>query len=334
MTSNTNNPTTTTTGSDDLSNNIRTAASCRFYESEFPEVDSYVMVRVKSVAEMGAYVSLLEYDNKEGMVLLSELSRKRIKSLNKVARVGKLECVVVLRVDKERGYIDLSKRRVNEDDQEKCIQKYQKSKAVHGIMLNCAQVLKIPIRECYERVGWPLYRKFGHAFDGLKLATENPDVVFDGVLDPSADLEDRKMKDTVMKVIMSRLKPKPSKVRADFELTNFSGEGIDGIKAALQAGLAASTTKDSVKINLVAPPLFVMQTTTTDVETGKENLTKCLNVIKETIAERGGVLQIKTAPRSVSAKDDQSLAALMEDLRVKNQEVAGDDDDEEEQIGM
>mmetsp|Transcript_1591 Transcript_1591/g.5481 ORF Transcript_1591/g.5481 Transcript_1591/m.5481 type:complete len:202 (+) Transcript_1591:685-1290(+) len=201
-------------------------------------------------------------------------------------------------------------------------------------MLNCAQVLKIPIRECYERVGWPLYRKFGHAFDGLKLATENPDVVFDGVLDPSADLEDRKMKDTVMKVIMSRLKPKPSKVRADFELTNFSGEGIDGIKAALQAGLAASTTKDSVKINLVAPPLFVMQTTTTDVETGKENLTKCLNVIKETIAERGGVLQIKTAPRSVSAKDDQSLAALMEDLRVKNQEVAGDDDDEEEQIGM
>ena len=32
------------------------------------------MVNVRSIAEMGAYVSLLEY-NIEGMILLSELSR-------------------------------------------------------------------------------------------------------------------------------------------------------------------------------------------------------------------------------------------------------------------
>lgn len=77
--------------------------TCRYYENEYPPQDSYTMVKVLSVAEMGAYVSLLEYDNIEGMVLLSELSRKRIKSLNNVARVGKVECVVVLRVDTDKG---------------------------------------------------------------------------------------------------------------------------------------------------------------------------------------------------------------------------------------
>ena len=40
---------------------------------------------------MGAYVSLLEYDNIEGMILLSELSRRRIRSINKLIRVGKQE---------------------------------------------------------------------------------------------------------------------------------------------------------------------------------------------------------------------------------------------------
>jgi hypothetical protein len=40
--------------------------NCRMYEQKFPEVDDLVMVRVKSIAEMGAYVSLLEYDNIEG----------------------------------------------------------------------------------------------------------------------------------------------------------------------------------------------------------------------------------------------------------------------------
>lgn len=77
--------------------------SCRFYQHKFPEVEDVVMVNVRSIAEMGAYVSLLEYNNIEGMILLSELSRRRIRSINKLIRIGRNECVVVIRVDKEKG---------------------------------------------------------------------------------------------------------------------------------------------------------------------------------------------------------------------------------------
>lgn len=77
--------------------------SCRFYKHMYPEVDDVVMVNVRNIAEMGAYVNLLEYNNIEGMILLSELSRRRIRSINKLIRVGKNECVVVIRVDKEKG---------------------------------------------------------------------------------------------------------------------------------------------------------------------------------------------------------------------------------------
>jgi hypothetical protein len=48
---------------------------CRFYEAMYPEIEDVVMVNVRNVAEMGAYVVLLEYNNIEGMILLSELSR-------------------------------------------------------------------------------------------------------------------------------------------------------------------------------------------------------------------------------------------------------------------
>ena len=37
------------------------------------------------------------------MILLSELSRRRIRSINKLIRVGRIECVIVLRVDKDKG---------------------------------------------------------------------------------------------------------------------------------------------------------------------------------------------------------------------------------------
>ena len=39
------------------------------------------------------------------MILLSELSRRRIRSIQKLIRVGRNEVVVVLRVDKEKGML-------------------------------------------------------------------------------------------------------------------------------------------------------------------------------------------------------------------------------------
>ncbi|KAI6899334.1 hypothetical protein KC348_g17171, partial [Hortaea werneckii] len=112
--------------------------NCRFYEEKYPEIDSFVMVNVKQIAEMGAYVKLLEYDNIDGMILLSELSRRRIRSIQKLIRVGRNEVVVVLRVDKEKGYIDLSKRRVSPEDIVKCEERYNKSKMVHSILRHVA----------------------------------------------------------------------------------------------------------------------------------------------------------------------------------------------------
>jgi translation initiation factor 2 subunit 1 len=113
----------------------------RFYEPRYPEVDELVMVQVRQIAEMGAYVKLLEYDNIEGMILLSELSRRRIRSIQKLIRVGRNEVVVVLRVDKEKGYIDLSKRRVSAEDITKCEERYMKSKTVASIMRHVASKL-------------------------------------------------------------------------------------------------------------------------------------------------------------------------------------------------
>ncbi|KAG5642181.1 hypothetical protein DXG03_003444 [Asterophora parasitica] len=117
----------------------------RYYEQKYPEVDELVMVQVRQIAEMGAYVKLLEYDNTEGMILLSELSRRRIRSVQKLIRVGRNEVVVVLRVDKEKGYIDLSKRRVSPEDIVKCEERYLKSKTVSSILRHVAS--KLPSHE-------------------------------------------------------------------------------------------------------------------------------------------------------------------------------------------
>jgi translation initiation factor 2 subunit 1 len=196
---------------------------CRMYEEKYPEVDQLVMVQVKSIAEMGAYVSLLEYDGVEGMILLSELSRRRIRSVNKLIRVGRTEAVVVLRVDKEKGYIDLSKRRVTPEDIEKLELKWNKSKTVHSIMRQVSMKVHVPIEDVLRTVAWPLYKKYGHAYNAFKVAVSDPDTVL-------AELEmSLTTRSELMKQIERRLTPQAVKIRADIEVTCFRYEGRSGL---------------------------------------------------------------------------------------------------------
>jgi len=295
--------------------------NCRMYSSQYPDAEDLVIVQVQRVAEMGAYVSLLEYNNIEGMILLSELSRRRIRSINKLIRVGKTEIVIVLRVDKEKGYIDLSKRRVSQEDIAKCEEKYNKSKAVHSIMRHCSETCKVPLIELYEKFGWDLYKKFGHAYDAFKLIVAEADKVL-----APYELDD-KVKTTLVANINRRLTPMPVRLRADIEVTCFGYEGIDAIKEALLAGQAVGTEDAVIKIKLVAPPLYVMMTTALDKEMGIAKLEEACAAIGETIKKKGGEANIKVKARAVSERDDRLLASLMETLEKQNAEVDGDESD-------
>lgn len=48
--------------------NFKMVLTCRFYAARYPEPDDVVMVNVRQIADMGAYVHLLEYDNIEGEI--------------------------------------------------------------------------------------------------------------------------------------------------------------------------------------------------------------------------------------------------------------------------
>jgi len=296
--------------------------NCRMYEEKYPSVDDLVIVQVKNVAEMGAYVSLLEYDNIEGMILLSELSRRRIRSINKLIRVGRTEIVVVLRVDKEKGYIDLSKRRVSPEDIAKCEEKYNKTKAVHSIMRHVSETCKVRLESLYQQFGWDLYKRYGHAYEAFKLAVTKPEEVLVAKYDLNVDV-----RDSLLKNISRRLTPQAIKIRADLEVTCFGYEGIDAIREALKAGEKLSMADTPIKITLVAPPLYVMGTTSLQKEKGIKLLEDAIAAVQTVIKSKGGDITVKQPPRAVSERDDRLLSMLMETLEKQNQEVSGDDVD-------
>ncbi|KAL9105629.1 MAG: hypothetical protein Q9227_009241 [Pyrenula ochraceoflavens] len=301
--------------------------NCRFYEEKYPEIDSFVMVNVKQIAEMGAYVKLLEYDNIDGMILLSELSRRRIRSIQKLIRIGRNEVVVVLRVDKEKGYIDLSKRRVSAEDIVKCEERYNKSKSVHSIMRHVAEKTRTPIETLYQDIGWPLNKKYGHANDAFKLAITNPEV-WNEVTFPN-DV----VKDELQSYISKKLTPHPTKVRADVEVYCFGYEGIDAVKEALRKAEEKNTTDTQVKVKLVSPPHYVLTSQCLDKQMGISLLEDAIKNIDGSISVAGGHCVTKMAPKAVTEHDDAELQALMDKRERENAEVSGDEDMSESDEG-
>jgi translation initiation factor 2 subunit 1 len=285
----------------------------RFYSQQYPRENELVVVKVKHVADMGAYVTLLEYNKIEGMIMLTELSRKRIRSVSKLTRVGRQEVVMVLRVDANKGYIDLSKKRVAADDIAECEKRFTKSKTVNSILRHVAEMTRTDIEVLYEAIVWPLYERFEHALDAMRMAVTDPTAAFAGIeMTPET-------REQLIKVIRNRLTPKRLKIRADFVVTCYDFEGVEAIRTAIQAGLKTSTDKAEIDIRLIAAPLYGLVMTTDDRSQGLVLANECLRRIREEIIAHNGNFAIKTQPQVIGDNDDLDLEEIIAKQRELNQ---------------
>jgi translation initiation factor 2 alpha subunit (eIF-2alpha) len=92
--------------------------NCRFYKNKFPIKDDYVKVRITSedIDCHGYHAELLEYNKIEAFMPLSHISKKRrIRSKKQLVDIDKIMFLQVIEVNKEKGYIDLSKKHIDVD---------------------------------------------------------------------------------------------------------------------------------------------------------------------------------------------------------------------------
>jgi len=293
------------------------ATTCRMYEARFPDVDDVVMVEVKNIVNsMGVYVSLLEYNHIDGLILT-----RRIRSITQLVRVGRIEPAMVLRVDKTTGYIDLSKRRVDGPDAAACAAKYNKSKAVHSIVCNVAHALKRDLEETYRAV-WPLYATYDHAYDAFQRLAALP---VEG--DPSTILGpmDAALTDALMKDIRHRMTPQPLKIRANVEMTCFGYDGVLRIQDAMRAALREASAVP-ITFKLIAAPLYILTAQTMDAAIGVVAITEAIRAATAVLAEAGGTLVVKGAPHVMSEREDAAMQQKIENFAKE----VGDGDQEED----
>lgn len=290
----------------------------RFYENEFPEPETLVVVQVNKVDDKcGAYVSLLEYDGREAMINVGELSKKRIRSMLKILRIGSIEVCMVMSVDEDKGYINLSKKRVEPADAPAPMEKFARAKAVHGIMQHVAQKHGIEIEELCNKVSWRLHEKHSSAFEAFKRHSEEEINIWDDIdwSQPGEDLSAKKeeLKADIELHMKRRLIASTLRLMAKCEVACHEYEGIDAIKESLQEGFKASKEDCEVHVKLIAHPVFALTTMCRDKELGVSVLDEAMELVKNAIESRKGTFNIISAPQ----------------IQKKDEAKEGDDDSED-----
>mmetsp|Transcript_5650 Transcript_5650/g.12834 ORF Transcript_5650/g.12834 Transcript_5650/m.12834 type:complete len:337 (+) Transcript_5650:73-1083(+) len=308
----------------------------RFYESEYPSVKDLVIVQVNRTDDkIGAYVTLLEYGHKEAMINIGEVSKRRIRSLAKLLRVGSTEVCMVVSVDEEKGYINLSKKQVASEDCQPKQELFAKAKAVHGTMQHVASSNGIDVDDLCAKVSWPLNDRYTTAFDAFKKHVVGEINVWEELdfSQPGLDLTDMeaKLKGDIEAVLQRRLISSSIRLQAKCEVSCYEYDGIDAVKEALAEGFKANKEEIEVSIKLVAHPLFALSCICKDKELGASTLEEAMGHIEKAILAKGGGFEMKSKPTFVVKDDDKKEGE--EDSESGSSSGSSDEEEEDETMG-
>ncbi|MBN1924100.1 MAG: S1 RNA-binding domain-containing protein [Nanoarchaeota archaeon] len=151
-----------------------------FYKKTgFPKEGDIILCKVKKILPHSVFADLIEYDNKEGMIHISEISSRWTKNINDVVSVGKLIVCKVEKINEEKGYIDLSKKRVTSGQEKNKKDEIKNENRIEKLIEYACQKNKLTLKDFYEKTGYTILEDYGSLFDFYENFKEDESVIND-----------------------------------------------------------------------------------------------------------------------------------------------------------
>ncbi len=210
-----------------------------YQQTGFPKNGDLVLCTVTKVQYHSIFVHLEEY-NKQGMIHISEVAPGRIRNIHDFVKEDKVVVCQVLRVNEERGYIDLSLRRVNENQRRKKVEQLKQEQKAEKVLEFVAQQLKKNPKEVYAAVHTVISKHYPFLY-----------LCFQDIVKNEITLEDlhvpTEYQTLLEEVIRQRFKIEEVFVGGKLLLKSYAPNGIEIIKAALQKSFAAGEEQTQIR---------------------------------------------------------------------------------------
>jgi translation initiation factor 2 subunit 1 len=251
-------------------------------KSEWPEVGDLVIVTVNRITDYGAYVTLDEY-GKEGLLHVSEVASSWVRNIRDFVREGQKTVLKVLRVDTEKGHVDLSLRRVTKRERIEKIMAFKRARKAETLMRSAGEKLGLSMEEVYAKGGVLIEKEFGDIYEGLeRSAREGPKVLMKaGVPEEiAAGLEE---------IAREKIRLPLVKLKGVLELSCRKPDGVRLVREALLSAKKAEEAKEGlVRVYVVAPPKYAIEAAAEDYKKADKVLQRASEEVLKTITKAGG----------------------------------------------
>jgi len=248
---------------------------------EWPEVGDLVIATIETVTDYGAYAKLDEY-NKRGLLHVSEISSSWIRNIRDFVREGQKMVLKVLRVDLERGHIDLSLRRVTKREKIEKILSWKKDRKAEALLREVAEKVGLPNEEVYEKAGALVEEKYG-LYEGFEKVVKEGTEVLTKIGVPE------NLAKAFAEVAGERIHVKMVKVKGTLEIRCMKPNGVKIIKDSFLNAQKAEKTKDAdVRFYVIAAPKYNVEVLAENYKRAEEVLQKVAQSVVSNVVEAGG----------------------------------------------
>jgi len=252
-----------------------------FKKPEWPEVGDLVIATVQSVADYGAYVNLDEF-NKKGLLHVSEVSSSWIRNIRDFVREGQKVVLKVLRVDVEKGHIDLSLRRVTKREKIEKIMSWKRERKAETLLRNVAEKAGISLEEVYEKAGALMEKEYG-LYEGFEK------VVKEGVGSLAKIGVPEELATVIAEIAKERMRVPMVKVKGSVELRCMKPDGVNIIKEAFSDAKKAERSRDAkVRFYVVAAPKYCIEVMAENYKRAEAVLQKVAESVVANVVRAGG----------------------------------------------
>jgi translation initiation factor 2 subunit 1 len=248
---------------------------------EWPEAGDLVIATIETVTDYGAYARLDEYA-KRGLLHVSEISSSWIRNIRDFVREGQKMVLKVLRVDLEKGHIDLSLRRVTKRERIEKVLSWKKDRKAEALLKGVAEKVGMPVEEVYEKAGTLIEEKYG-LYEGFEKTVRGGTEVLTeiGVPDDLAK--------AFVEVAQERIHVKLVKVKGTLEIRCLKPNGVKLIKEAFLNAKKTEKAKDAdVRFYVVAAPKYSVEVLAENYKRAEEILQNVSQSVVSNITKVGG----------------------------------------------
>jgi len=250
---------------------------------EYPEEGEFVVATVKNIHPYGAFLKLDEYPGKEGFMHISEVASTWVKNVRDFIKEGQKIVAKVIRVDPSKGHIDLSLKRVNQQQRKAKLQEYKRAQKAENLLKMASEKLGKDFETAWKEVWVPLEEEYGEVYAAFEDAAQNGVDVLKSIIG-------EEWAEALKPIIEAYVEIPTVTIDAEFEITVAKPNGIEIIKEALVRARdrANEESEVDVKFSYQGAPRYRIDITAPDYYKAEEVLESIAEEILRVIKNAGG----------------------------------------------